>query len=73
MAPVHQHFDADFVPMAQFLRRALSLFRDSDVGIVQTLLHFINPDPLQSNLSTARVWPDEQRHFFDVVMAAKDA
>ena len=65
--------DADFVPMPQFLRRALSLFREDDVGIVQTPQHFINPDPLQTNLSMARVWPDEQRYFFDVVMASKDA
>jgi cellulose synthase (UDP-forming) len=65
--------DADFVPMPQFLRRALSLFRAGDVGIVQTPQHFINPDPLQSNLSMTRVWPDEQRYFFDVVMASKDA
>jgi cellulose synthase (UDP-forming) len=65
--------DADFVPAPQFLRRALSLFRDDDVGIVQTPQHFMNPDPLQTNLSMARVWPDEQRYFFDVVMASKDA
>jgi cellulose synthase/poly-beta-1,6-N-acetylglucosamine synthase-like glycosyltransferase len=65
--------DADFVPGAQFLRRTLSLFRENDVGIVQTPQHFINPDPLQSNLSIAGVWPDEQRYFFDVVLASKDA
>ena len=65
--------DADFVPAPSFLKRALSLFHADDVGIVQTPQHFINPDPLQSNLSIARVWPDEQRYFFDVVMAAKDA
>jgi cellulose synthase (UDP-forming) len=65
--------DADFVPTTQFLRRALSLFREDDVGIVQTPQHFINPDPLQTNLSIAGVWPDEQRYFFDVVLASKDA
>lgn len=65
--------DADFVPMPNFLGRTLPLFRESDVGIVQTPQHFINPDPLQSNLSAARVWPDEQRFFFDVLMASKDA
>jgi cellulose synthase (UDP-forming) len=65
--------DADFVPAPAFLRRALTLFREDDVGIVQTPQHFINPDPLQANLSTACVWPDEQRYFFDVVMASKDA
>jgi cellulose synthase (UDP-forming) len=65
--------DADFVPMPNFLTRAMTLFRDDDVGIVQTPQHFANPDPMQSNLSLATVWPDEQRYFFDVVMASKDA
>lgn len=65
--------DADFVPLPNFLQRSLPLFRDGGVGIVQTPQHFINPDPFQSNLATAQVWPDEQRYFFDVVMASKDA
>jgi cellulose synthase (UDP-forming) len=65
--------DADFVPMPNFLTRAMTLFRDESVGVVQTPQHFANPDPMQSNLSLANVWPDEQRYFFDVVMAAKDA
>ena len=47
--------------------RALALFREDDVGIVQTPQHFFNPDPIQTNLAAARVWPDEQRFFFDVV------
>jgi cellulose synthase (UDP-forming) len=65
--------DADFVPAPLFLKRGLTLFRDEKVGIVQTPQHFINPDPIQSNLSASRVWPDEQRYFFDVLMASKDA
>ncbi len=65
--------DADFVPRSHFLERALTLFRDPLIGIVQTPQHFINPDPIQSNLSTTAVWPDEQRFFFDVVMVSKDA
>ena len=65
--------DADFVPAPQFLRRTLALMRERDVGIVQTPQHFTNPDPMQINLSAANVWPDEQRYFFDVVMASKDA
>jgi cellulose synthase (UDP-forming) len=56
--------DADFVPMPHFLNRALPLFRESDVGIVQTPQHFINPDPIQSNLAATSVWPNEQRYFF---------
>jgi cellulose synthase (UDP-forming) len=65
--------DADFVPMPNFLTRAMTLFREDDVAVVQTPQHFANPDPMQSNLSLAKVWPDEQRYFFDVVMASKDA
>ena len=65
--------DADFVPTPNFLSRAMTLFRDDRVGIVQTPQHFINPDPIQSNLLATRVWPDEQRFFFDVVMPSKDA
>jgi len=65
--------DADFVPKRNFLTRTLSLMRSSDVGVVQTPQHFFNPDPIQTNLSLSRVWPDEQRYFFDVVMPSKDA
>ncbi len=59
--------DADFVPAREFLSRALTLFREQDVGVVQTPQHFINPDPIQANLGAADAWPDEQRYFFDVV------
>jgi len=65
--------DADFVPTPNFLSRAMTLFRDDRVGVVQTPQHFINPDPIQANLLAKRVWPDDQRFFFDVVMPAKDA
>lgn len=65
--------DADFVPMPQFLNRAMCLFHDPGVGVVQTPQHFINADPIQTNLATADVWPDEQRFFFDILMPAKDA
>ena len=47
--------------------------RDESIGIVQTPQHFINPDPIQSNLFATDVWPDEQRYFFDVLMPSKDA
>ena len=65
--------DADFVPMPDFLTRGLTLFKEEDVGVVQTPQNFANPDPMQSNLSLSAVWPDEQRYFFDVIMASKDA
>ena len=65
--------DADFVTAPEFLSRALTLFREEDVGIVQTPQHFINPDPIQANLQASDAWPDEQRYFFEVLMPAKDA
>ncbi|MCS4075988.1 glycosyltransferase family 2 protein, partial [Bradyrhizobium elkanii] len=65
--------DADFVPMPDFLTRAMSLMQDGSVGVVQTPQHFINPDPIQTNLAATDVWPDEQRFFFDILMPAKDA
>jgi cellulose synthase (UDP-forming) len=65
--------DADFVPMPDFLTRATGLMEDESVAVVQTPQHFINPDPIQSNLAATEVWPDEQRFFFDILMPAKDA
>ena len=65
--------DADFVPRPDFLTRAMALMRDELVAVVQTPQHFVNMDPIQSNLSLSGVWPDEQRYFFDVLMASKDA
>lgn len=65
--------DADFVPRANFLNRTMCLFHDPTVGVVQTPQHYINPDPIQTNLGLVGVWPDEQRYFFDIVMPAKDA
>jgi len=65
--------DADFIPSRHFLTRAGALMRDDDVGVVQTPQHFFNPDPIQHNLHITRVWPDEQRFFFEAIMASKDA
>lgn len=65
--------DADFVPVPDFLTRTITLMADKTVGVVQTPQHFINPDPIQSNLAASEVWPDEQRFFFDILMPAKDA
>jgi cellulose synthase (UDP-forming) len=66
-------FDADFVAMPQFLRRTVVLMHDPTVGVVQTPQHFFNPDPVQLNLGAPKLVPDEQRFFFDVILASKDA
>lgn len=65
--------DADFSAHRNILRRTLPLFREADVGIVQTPQHFFNPDPLQSGLLSAKTLPDEQRFFFNHILPAKDA
>jgi cellulose synthase (UDP-forming) len=65
--------DADFVPHKDFLDRALALFHDPKVGLVQTPQHFFNQDPIQQNLGLGRTYPDEQRFFFDHVQPARDA
>ena len=65
--------DADFVPRREFLRRTMALFHDPNVGVVQTPQYFFNKDPIQANLLLENVWPDEQRFFFDYVLASKDA
>ncbi len=65
--------DADFIASRAILTRTLGLFDDPEVGIVQTPQHFFNPDPIQSNLLCSKVWPDEQRFFFEVLMPCKDA
>lgn len=65
--------DADFVASRGILRRTLPLFHDDAVGIVQTPQHFFNPDPIQINVFSPTVWPDEQRYFFNVLMPSLDA
>ena len=65
--------DADFVPHRDFLERALALFHDPAVGLVQTPQHFFNPDPIQHNLGIGRAYPDEQRFFFDHIQPSRDA
>lgn len=65
--------DADFVPHRNFLSRALPLFHDATVGLVQTPQHFFNADPIQHNLDLSRSYPDEQRFFFDHLQPSRDA
>lgn len=65
--------DADFVPHRDFIDRAIALFHDDKVGLVQTPQCFFNPDPIQHNLDIAGAFPDEQRFFFDHVQPSRDA
>lgn len=72
-APFVAVFDADFAPHKKFLKRALGLFVEPNVGIVQTPQRFFNPDPLQTNLALQRFLPDEQRFFFECIAPCRDA
>lgn len=64
--------DADFIPQENFLYRAMGLFEDPKVGIVQIPHSFYNPDPMQANLRLRKVLPDDQRLFFGTIMAGRD-
>jgi len=63
--------DADFTVGRNILQRTLGLFDAPDVGIVQTPQHFFNPDPVQNGLLCAKVWPDEQRFFFNYMLESR--
>ncbi len=54
-------------PPAPFL-----LMCEEHVGVVQTPQHFLNPDPIQTNLSMERV-AQMNSAFFDVGTPSKDA
>jgi cellulose synthase (UDP-forming) len=64
--------DADFIPQRNFLFRAMGLFDDPRVGIVQVPHNFFNHDPMQTNLSLQKVLPDDQRLFFNAIMPGRD-
>lgn len=67
-------FDADVVPFRSFLRRTVGFFlAHDDIGVVQTPQHFFNKDPIQANLYLDKIWPDEQRLFFDSMAPCRDA
>lgn len=65
-------FDADFVPQREFLMRAMGLFADPSVGIVQAPHAFYNHDPMQTNLGMRKSLPDDQRFFFESIMPSRD-
>ncbi len=64
--------DADFRATRNILWRLVGLL-DERVALVQTPQHYYSSDPIQHNLGGMRAWTEEQRHFFDVVLPARDA
>ena len=53
--------------------RTVGFFEDPKIGIVQTPHHFINTDIYEMNLGLGEHSPNEQRLFFDIVQASRDA
>lgn len=67
-------FDADFTPYHNFLYRTVGFFfADPKIAIVQTPQHFFNPDVFQVNLGLASAMQDNEREWYDVILASRDA
>jgi cellulose synthase (UDP-forming) len=57
-------FDADVVPVREFLQLTVTPFRDTQVGLVQTPQTYMNADPVIRNLGLERwLLPDEESFY----------
>lgn len=66
-------FDADHVPMRDFLRRTVGYFvEDARLFLVQTPHVFGNPDPIEKNLRTFERMPSENEMFYGVIQKGLD-
>ncbi len=64
-------FDADFIPLENFLERTIGFFEDPDVAMVVTPQNFYNPDQPEINLG-GRVIPHEQTVFYNIIQPGRD-
>jgi len=66
-------FDADHVPVKQFLKETIGYFReDPRLFLCQTPHIFSNPDPLERNLETFGVMPSENEMFYGIIQKGLD-
>jgi cellulose synthase (UDP-forming) len=65
-------FDADFVPLNNFIERALGFFIDPELAMIVTPQNFYNPDPPELNLG-GRILPHEQTVFYSILQAGRDS
>jgi cellulose synthase (UDP-forming) len=65
-------FDADFVPVPNFLNRVLGFFADENVALIQTPQSFYNPDLVQTNLGFQGNITNEQDMFFRSLQPGRD-
>ncbi|NDV86732.1 UDP-forming cellulose synthase catalytic subunit [Aurantimonas aggregata] len=66
-------FDADHAPARDFLLQTVSYFeQDPRLFLVQTPHFFINPDPVERNLSTFEKMPSENEMFYGIIQRGLD-
>jgi len=66
-------FDADHVPVREFLRETVGYFReDPKLFLCQTPHFFTNPDPLERNLETFQDMPSENEMFYGIIQKGLD-
>jgi cellulose synthase (UDP-forming) len=66
-------FDADHAPARDFLQETVTYFgKDARLFLVQTPHFFLNPDPIEKNLSTWARMPSENEMFYSVIQRGLD-
>ncbi len=66
-------FDADHAPTHDFLQETVGHFADDPkLFLVQTPHFFLNPDPIEKNLSTWARMPSENEMFYSVIQRGLD-
>ncbi|SMD15183.1 cellulose synthase (UDP-forming) [Fulvimarina manganoxydans] len=67
-------FDADHAPARNFLNETVGHFaEDEKLFLVQTPHFFLNPDPIEKNLTLFKRMPSENEMFYGVVQRGLDA
>jgi cellulose synthase (UDP-forming) len=64
-------FDADFIPLENFLERTVGFFENPEVAMVVTPQNFYNPDQPEINLG-GRIIPHEQTVFYGIIQPGRD-
>jgi cellulose synthase (UDP-forming) len=65
-------FDADFVPLRNFLTRTVGFFQRSKISMVQTPQYFYNPDYYARNLGVAEFMPNDMEFFYGFIQPSRD-
>jgi cellulose synthase (UDP-forming) len=66
-------FDADFIPIKNFLTRTVGFFQNPKIALVQTPQTFYNADPIARNLGLEDILTPEEEVFYRQIQPARDA